>query len=369
MTIKYAEKGHKLVVHGDGKTNLARLEMGELILWGPIVTIDKGENRADVVGQGAMQMPSNKNLDGTDAPKDKKSTRVTIYWNKAMNFDGREAKFQGGVQAYQQDSYSKLTCENMSAVFDKFVSFKEGEKDNQNAKIDRIFCEKNVFVDDSSVDDKKQLVQRNILFGDGLSLYNLDGGTNLAGPGEVRVLAKGNASLEIAPPGGAPTNNTLARIEWKLTHVKFRDRMYSNIRATTKNAIFRGDNSGVEVFHFATTDINAKMNADRPGKDQLYMRCSELTVEGQQNGDRTTQRFTAKYNVEFRTDKYFGQADTVKYDENMEIVIFEGSQGNLVRLYQWVEGQAQQVAVKTTRVLYNRKTGILTSDGVKSLSN
>jgi len=59
--------------------------MGELILWGPIVTVNRGDNRADVAGRGAMQMPSNKNLDGTEAAKDKdkKPTRLTIYCRRA----------------------------------------------------------------------------------------------------------------------------------------------------------------------------------------------------------------------------------------------------------------------------------------------
>ena len=368
LTVKYAEQGHTMVVHGDNK-NLARLEMGELILWGPLVTIDRGNNKTDVAGHGALQMPSNKNLDGTDAPKEKKGSRLTIYWNKTMTFDGRQAFFRGGVQAFQQDSFSKLTCENLTAYLDKFVSFKEGQKENQNAKIDKIICDKNVFIDDSKVDTLKQLTQRNLLMGSLLTMDNLEGGTNLSGPGQVRLLAKGNSELNVGPAPADPKAPP-AKMEWKLTHVKFRDRMFSNIKASTKNATFYGYNSGVEVFHFATTDINAKMDADRPAKDQLYLRCGVLHVEGRQDNDRTTQYMVAQQNCEFRTDKYLGYADIIRYNEATEVVTFEGVNGNLVRLYDVSQGgQPRPASVNTSRVLYNRRTGALDSAGVKSITN
>lgn len=361
LTVKYADKGHVMVVHGDAK-NLAHVEMGELTLWGPIVTVDKGENRADVAGRGAMRVPSNKNLDGTDAPKGNGGMLI-IHWNKDMKFDGRMAIFDGGVQAYQNE-YSKLQCENLTTVFDKFVSFADGQKAS-GAKIDKIICDRNLFIDDSKVDERKQLVQRNVLMGTEMKVDNLEGGTFIGGPGEVRTLGKGNASLNAAPEPNAPPSKQ----EWKLTHVKFTDRMFSNTKAATKNAIFRGFNSGVEVFHFATTDINAKMNADKPGKDQLYLRCGELHVEGKQFAERTTQYMVAKQNVEFRTDKYLGYADVVKYDESTEIVIFEGLNGNRVRMYDVSGDRPRETMFSTSKVLYNRRTGVLESADVKSISN
>ena len=368
LTVKYGDKGHTMVVHGDAKT-LARLEMGELVLWGPIITVNRGDNRADVAGHGAMQMPSNKNLDGSDLPKDKKAERVTIWWNKSMNFDGRNALFQGGVQAQQQDSFSKLKCENLTAYLDKFVSFTEGQG-NQSAKIDRIMCDKNVYIDDTKFDDRKQRTQETRLQGTHLSMDNQEGPTNISGPGQTWVLAKGNAGLEIAPlaPGG---NTAPTPLVWKLTHIKFTDRMYSNSKAANKNATFYGHNSGVEVFHFPTTDINAKMDPDRVPKDGLFLRCGVLHVESKQARDRTTQYMVAQQNCEFRTDKHMGYADIVKYDESTDIVIFEGVNGNMVRMFEFRPGesQPQPMTIRSTKVLYNRKTGTMESAGVKSISN
>ena len=55
-------------------------------------------------------------------------------------------------------------------------------------------------------------------------------------------------------------------------------------QGNNKSATFYGDNQGVEVFHFPTTDIKAAMNADRPLLDSFYLRCGMLQVEGRQQG-------------------------------------------------------------------------------------
>jgi len=145
--------------------------------------------------------------------------------------------------------------------------------------------------------------------------------------------------------------------------------MTANTNANTKKATFYGASSGVEVFHFPTIDIDANMDPDRPPKDGLYLRCEVLEVEGKQTADRTTHTMIARRNVYFRTDKYLGHADIVKYDESTDIVIFEGLNGNNVRLYKMVDGRPRPDPVKTSKVLYNRKTGQIESDGVKSITN
>ena len=226
-------------------------------------------------------------------------------------------------------------------------------------KIDRFYCDKNVTSTTASL-TKRSTVQRNVLFGTLLKVDNLDGGTYR--PARAKRLLAGNALNGRPPIPGMPA----ARVE--ATQVKFADSMFQ-YQGCHQERHLRGHNQGVEVFHFATRDINAKMNADRPAKDQLYLRCGELHVEGRQFNDRTTQYMVAKHNVEFRTDKYLGYADVVKYDEGTEIVIFEGLNGNRVRLYDVSGERPREESVTTTKVIYNRKTGSMLSDGVKSISN
>ena len=48
---------------------MGQLQMGELILIGPKITIDQKRNCAQVDGTGVMHMPSNTNLDGGKSTK------------------------------------------------------------------------------------------------------------------------------------------------------------------------------------------------------------------------------------------------------------------------------------------------------------
>src|ERR1017187_8253969 len=116
-----------------------------------------------------------------------------------MDFDGRSAFFFGGGQAFRSDSFSKMQCENLTTYFDKFVSFKEGANENRDAKLDRIICDKNVYIDNTEIDERKQFVQRQILTGQYVTANNNEGGTNVTGPGEVRLLARGSANLGAGP--------------------------------------------------------------------------------------------------------------------------------------------------------------------------
>jgi hypothetical protein len=386
LTIKNnADKGHTMVVHGDAKTK-ARVELSDLILWGPIVTIDQAANRSEVEGDGAMQMPTNKNLDGTDIPKDKPTPRITVYWKKRMTFNGKNADFYGGVQAFQQGTYSKMTCEHLVTYLDRYVSFKgdpgkeSGSKDSQSAKVERIICDQNVFIDDSKVDEKaKVLVQRNIV--QGWQLVNhQDGRTDITGPGQCRQLAKGGGEPTLGPqqPGvntqpKAKAKTDADKDQWMLTHVKFPARMFysTDEQTKTKKATFWANpGSFVDVYHFPTTDINAAMDPDHPPKDGLYLRCENLVLRGEEHAERTTQIMIARQNVYFRTDIYLGYADVVKYDENTDMVTMECFNGNFVRLYKFDEqGRRIEQAIRSARVLYNRKTGEVITTGVKSIEN
>ena len=124
----------------------------------------------------------------------------------------------------------------------------------------------------------------------------------------MRLLAKGSADQNFGPPpGGVQQKAGPAKQEWKLTHVKFSQQMTSNTKANTKKATFYGSNSGVEVFHFPTLNIDDNMDPDRPKKDSIHLRCDVLEVEGKQAGERTTQTMIAKSSAIIIRDDAFAE--------------------------------------------------------------
>lgn len=363
LTVKHFEKGDTMIVFGD-KDKPARVEADDTVINGPRITVNQADNHADVDGAGDMTMPSNKNIDGTQTGK--KASRITINWNKNMTFDGKVAYFAGGVQVHENGTYNAAKCDSLMAILDQTILFKESnkEKNKQSAKLDRLVFDKEVYIEEYRFDENKQPLQYNKL--KGWTLYNReDGPTNVTGPGFVKMLAKGAADQGfMQPPPGVNAKPAPAK-EWKLTHVNFSDSMYTNSKANLKKTTFYGSSNGVEVFHFATTDIDAKMDPDRPPENGLYLRCEMLTIEGKEEAGRTTQTMIGERNVHFRTDKYFGSADIVKYVENSDVVILEANPGNQVRLHD--QTNKQPVVFNSSKVLYNRRTGKIDTEGVKSI--
>jgi hypothetical protein len=343
--------GDTLFVYGEsGKWG--RLDLGQLKLAGPKIVVNQKDNIAEVEGQGAMNMPSNRNFDGTAAPAEpgKTETRMTIHWNKNMIFRGKDAEFYGGVQADQDNS--RLLCQDLYVTLDRYVSLKEGQSGGKGASVDHILCDRKVFVIDQKLEPGKPL-QASIIEGSYLDSYNKDGPTNVRGPGRVRHLAVSGSDLGVPGRPGEPAPKSAAPRQ-ELTIIEFAGNMISNNRPGTKNATFL-DN--IHVQHFPAETLDAVMNPDRPPKNGFYMQCEKLRVEARTQENKTTQLMVAEKKVFFRNDEFYGHSDVLKFDEAQDHIIFEANEGNMVQLFkQAVQGQ-RAAPITGKKILYNRRDG------------
>src|SRR5262249_24386039 len=144
--------GDILTVFGDSALQQqAELQLGDLWLTGPWVMIDQQKNIARVDGVGGMKMPSNTTFDG--ATPAKKGTILTVTWTKDMVFNGKDADFQGGVVAEQDNGQMK--CQTLQVTLDKTVSFKEGQKGGQGAKVEKLVSNRKVYILESVYENSK----------------------------------------------------------------------------------------------------------------------------------------------------------------------------------------------------------------------
>jgi hypothetical protein len=357
LDLEHHPRGDTLRVYGDSQ-KFAQLQLGELIILGPKVTINQKDNTAEVAGAGALSMPSDTSFNGGKPAKAK--TRLNVHWNKDMFFNGKNADFHGGVQAFQDNA--NLKCQDLYVTLDRVVSFKEGQKENQDAKVEKLLCDLKVWVEDEKKDADGKRVAFDRLVATQLTMDNQEGPIIAVGQGKVEHLAKGSAD---DTPAAAPrkVGDPKAPEVMKLTRIIFETRMFSNGKDNSRNAKFY-DN--VEVFHFPTEDADAKMNPDSPPKDGFYMRCNVLNVFTRQVENKSSQMMKAEGNVFFRTDDFFGTASVVKYDESQDQVIFEGAPGNPAALYRKRPGAGSEPQeIKGNKILYNRKTGVFELGGGK----
>jgi lipopolysaccharide export system protein LptA len=346
-------EGDKLIVHGSARQP-ALLQLEQLILVGPTVEIDQRVNITLVQGIGAMDVPSKTSLDGGPAPSP--DARLKIYWNKEMFFDGKVASFSGGVVAYQDDS--SLRCQTMLVTLDRSVSFKEGQKKDQGAKVENLICSKQVDVANLKRDVKGQFQQYNRLVALELHVNNQEGPARAQGPGKVYLLQHGTE--EIGGKNAQPKGDQLY-----LTRVDFLQYMHSNKKPDNSQTItFNGN---VEVFHGPTNNPFVKIDIDKLGKEWMYMNCTRLIVESIPLADGAKrQKMTAEGGVEFRSDEFSGTANKIRYDQSQEQIIFEGTAGRPAVLHRTrAQGQDSE-RVTAQMIIYNRKTGIFRLDGGKN---
>jgi hypothetical protein len=360
--------GDTLYVFGDLKKP-AQLQLGELILAGPKVTINQKDNMAEVEGIGFMEMRSNAAFDGGKPAKP--GTRLTVHWNKDMLFDGKHAEFHGGVIAYQDNA--SLRSQNLEVTLDRAVSFKEGQKGAQNAKVEILVCDGKVFIVDEKKDDKGNREAYHRLEVPQLRMDNAEETVHTSGPGRVIIISKGSEDLTpggprtpTGAPGQAKTKSPAKGQEFQLTRIDFLSSMHSNNQDKQRTSKFY-DN--VQIYHAPGDRPDAKMDPDHPPKGGFYMRCEILIVYTLKTGkDKTSQIMQANNKVTFRTQEFFGNAATAQYYENKEVMIFEGAPGNPARLYQFVPGTNQTREIVGMKILHNRRTGAITVQDATGIS-
>lgn len=353
--------GDTLHVFGDSRRP-AQLQLGELILIGPKVTINQRDNIAEVDGIGAMQLPSNTTFRGEKPAKE--GTRLTIHWNKNMLFDGKYAHFHGGVVAYQDKA--SLRCQDLQVTLDRVVSFKEGEKGGQNAKVDIMICDRKVFIVDEKQDEKGLMVGYQRLEATQVRLDNPAEQINTSGPGRIIAWQKGSTEhltaaskspVTTAKPNAPPA----AAEQYQLTRIEYFGSMSSTTKDNIRTSTFY-DN--VEAMHAPAERPDMEINPDHPPKDGFYLRCDMLRVYTKTvSKDKTMQYMRADRKVFFRTTGFYGRADVVKYDQGQEIVIFEGAPGNPATLYQDQGAGRDPRQIQGMKILYNRRTGEFSLEG------
>jgi lipopolysaccharide export system protein LptA len=362
--------GNILTVQGD----YGQVQLDKLFIVGPEVTIDQTTNEAWSRTMGVMRLPSNTTLGGTKVtrPADTRPAPpadVTISWQQNMLFDGKDATFSGGVRAEQNNAH--LACNAMQVTLDRKVSFREGDKGKEPAKVQHVVCEGDVWVEDSKSEGARIVVYQRIDCPE-LDVDNDedkdDSLVHAGGPGTVRIFQLGTKTDIVPPPGGVsapaagsgnnrvpktPTAKSKDEGEFKLTCVKYQGSMHANNKKGI--ATFRDK---VVVIQVPTDDPGFRLNESHLPAGYLYMSCERLEVLKNKLPDgKTYQEMRAYGKVAIETQEFSGSADVVKYDESKEQVILEGSAGNLAVLEQQKVRGADGQILRGKKITYLRLTG------------
>jgi lipopolysaccharide export system protein LptA len=347
LQVTHFLEGDVMLVTGD----MAEVHLDKLSILGPEVNIDQKQNQVWVNGIGAMRMPSKTTFRGE---KLEREVDMTVHWNRNMFFNGRDAEFYGGVQGEQENA--RLACQTMHVFLDRMVSLKEGDKGKQQAKVDRLVCDKNVRIEDSERENGK-LLKYQRLDSKELDSDQQNNEAKAAGPGVVRIIQLGDKDDGV--PGGSrakPAANNAPKEEvLKLTRVTFLGRMWTN--NATRTAIF-SDN--VEVVNVPSDNPDLPIDIDHLPEGGLYLRCERLKVYSQKDAatGKASQQMEACRKAQVQAKEFWGRAETIKYDESKEQVIFEAGPepGSMATLYRVTQPGAQPDVITGKKITYWRRT-------------
>jgi hypothetical protein len=375
LELQHKLDGNILTVTGDH----ARVQLDKIDIVGPQVNIDQTANEAWVDGMGVMRMPSKANFDGSPLAHE---ADLTIHWQKRMYFDGQNAEFRGNVQAEQNNGH--VACKKMQVVLDKRMSLREGNRGAQSAKVQKLVCEDDVWIEDSSYRDKdKRLVSNNRihcpLLGVDNEVESNESIVSASGPGLVRIFQLGTKG-ETFPAGRgpglasgpvdkrAPKSNAKPvkpeEEEYKLTQIGFEGRMVANNKNET--ATFYDH---VVVLNLPTEDCDLPLDESRPPKDGFYLSCEKLIILRHRQPDGTTQlEMQAHRRVKIIGPDFAGSAEEVKYDETKDQLILVGSEGDPALLDKQETKGGDRKRFKGKLMIYAPKTGDLKGDGIREIS-
>lgn len=360
------------VLCGDGPSDtVAQLTSGRLYVCGPEINVDQLTNKAWVVGDGAMQMESNTDFQGASL---KAPVPMTVHWRERMLFDGTVAEFLGGVEAEQKSS--RLQSEQLQVTFNRMVSLKEGNRSDEQARVKKLVCNQDARVADDTRDPrdpsktiKYQALRAPVMYVD--SLESLDekqkapvGNRVVAsGPGTFRVWEAGTAGeLDLkAGPGPAkdkaPAKGQPPKQEYKTTLVSFGGQMHANSEKHTVNFY-----NNVRVLNLPCPRHDVAIDMDQTllnlPAGALYLRCSnrlevlDVPTDGQPN-----KQMTGTGNVYVQGKEFYAHAQVVKYNQQKQQVILEGSKEAPARLVKQSIVGGKTETVEGLRITYNRAQG------------
>jgi hypothetical protein len=343
-------RGDLLVVLGNSK-RLAELQLGELYLLGPKVTIDQRENTAEVKGVGVMDMPSNTTFEGGRPAKP--GTRLRIHWTTGMLFNGKDADFHGGVQAEQDNS--RMLCQTLQATLDRVVSLKQGQKEGQAARVEKLVCDRKVNVEERVLQDGK-LQKYSRIICQQLAVDNQQGPIIATGPGVVTLWQPGAVDNTLPGPERSPrpTPASKPKEEMKRTTIEFDGRMFSNNKNSIRTAIFYDK---IEVCNSPADSPESRFDKDRIPERGMFMSCEKLTVFTTPQADgKSTQTLIAEKQVFVKTPEFLARAARVTYDEAKDLVIFEAGGGALASFYKLKEAGKEPQEFKGQKIYYRRLT-------------
>jgi hypothetical protein len=412
------EVGQIMTVTGT-PSEIAQVHFETLSLFGPIIKIDQVSNTVAIDGIGSLLMPSNSDFAGS--PTDKPN-ELEIRWVKSMFFQGAKgtAEFLGQVNATQRPAregllpkpaevaplprvqtvsvqvpakvedetwnISRLLCHRLDTTFDRPIYFNQFRRDESkkkyedgSPKLKTALCiplpddegdpkllpaMRKVTFTDETYSQANKLVKAQRIEAKELNVRMRDKMQEIfaTGPGEVRMLQPDGGGEFGKPTPPKPATKPSEVAPFKLTLVKFTNRM----EAVDKNKLFQKAtfSDGANVWQIPTRNINLNFAAHEPPLGTTSLACSqslEVSTSKSRPGADPEQTLVATGNAEFSNDDYDGLANRITSD-GKAVTLF-GTTDRLANIYKRKQSVAGRDGTRARTIVYLKDGTITATEG------
>jgi lipopolysaccharide export system protein LptA len=370
LHLTHRTEGDVLEVMGTGQIP-AEVQMDQLFILGPEITMDQTRNEVEVKGMGLMRMLSKQGFDGTALTK---PSPMRVEWKGRMFFEGTQATFYRDVRAAQDTGL--MGCEELQVTLDRHVSLKEGARGEQPA-VEKLVCHNHVGLKDVKMEGTKIVDLKHISAPD-LAVDNdkdsKERVVSASGPGMVRLFQLASKQDALDSPKKQPSAKGAQAPakkdaqaddkEFKLTVIWYDGKMYAN----NVSGIARFYDN-VWVVQVPTENSDLKLGNGVPPPGSMTLKCGRLEVMEHKNLDGTTsQEMRAYEKVYVEGDNFSASCDIMKYDSSKEQIIFEATiPGTYARLNQQKVKGAEPRSVEAKKITYSRLTGDYQAAGARIL--
>ena len=331
---------------------------------GGVIQLHRGENRLQIDGPGEMQLPLDRDLNGTALAH---PAVLDAAWKKGMDFNGSTVRLQGEVSA--TTDAQRALADAMQVTLSQPVDFAKPQKREQ-LDVREVQLQGNVRLDNRTVTEGQLTsvdhlevhsltVDRHTgnILADGPGWFTTvrRGGTSFAGP-----LAAARAEPAADPPASGPDEDRLDYLR-----VDF-------IRGITGNLHQREIRfeQQVRTVFGPVGNWQETIDVDSPqrlGQNDVLLNCDTLRLAqiGEPRDGRQPVEVTASGNTVVESQQFWARSHRITYVQAKDLLVLEGDGRSDAQLWRQEQVGGERTRAAARKILYWRGTNQIEMDDAR----
>ncbi|MBL8830524.1 MAG: hypothetical protein JNM18_26355 [Planctomycetaceae bacterium] len=301
----------------------AHIEGRGMTLDSSAISLNRLTNSIWTDGAGQLTMLVDRDPDGKLLSQPQK---LEVAWQEKLDFNGRVARFHGGVIARQAQQLVRTQV--LEVVLTEPVSFNGDRPAAKRIEVEQLSCRQGVFFENPTF-DRNRLVSLDRMQAAELNVHRLSGQLTALGPGWVKTVRLDTGKGKLSVPGQKP----IAPVA--LQNVKTEQLMYVGVEyqgslsgnLTRREMVFE---SAVRTIYGPVQHWEGSLNPDKPQEwhqDGLLMTSDRLAITQLPGAtpELRTYEMEATGNTVVEGALYTARANRITYAQAKELLVIEGN--------------------------------------------